>query len=449
MKLGISSKLKKHRKLAITLAILVVVGVVYINFLRPDPSKLKSLSKTSVSTLKKTSLQDSVSVSGTVKSKNSKNVYTTLNYPVKEIKVEVGDTVKAGDVLAVLDTSTVSKDVEQAQYTAKSTEESNRLILEKAKSDYDNQLYQYNNNLNSELLNAKAAVTSSEQDLKTEKSTYEYDKYLNSIGELSKMALDQEAAKLQTLQNTYDKAVSTLSTTQNKVQQDLKNAKNSYQSAQAKYNDKSQQVSLEKQQQNLKDATIVAPIDGTVTVSNAVVGSTANGTLFTIEDLSVLVVDAEVKEYDVADITEGKKVEVKTDATGDTTIAGVVSKVAPAATASTQGTSNVTFATEVKITENNPKVKVGMKARLNIILNEKSDIYAVPYDAVLHKPDGSAYVLAAEKSKNGKLFQAKEVPVKTGLENDISIEISGDGLSDGMQVVSSPDNMTSGSILNL
>lgn len=75
--------------------------------------------------------------------------------------MEVGDTVKAGDVLAVLDTSTVSKDVEQAQYTAKSTEESNRLILEKAKSDYDNQLYQYNNNLNSELLNAKAAVTSS------------------------------------------------------------------------------------------------------------------------------------------------------------------------------------------------------------------------------------------------------------------------------------------------
>lgn len=58
--------------------------------------------------------------------------------------------------------------------------------------------------------------------MKTEKSTYEYDKYLNSIGELSKMALDQEAAKLQTLQNTYDKAVSTLSTTQNKVQQDLK-----------------------------------------------------------------------------------------------------------------------------------------------------------------------------------------------------------------------------------
>lgn len=38
MKLGISSKLKKHRKLAITLAILVVVGVVYINFYAPIPA---------------------------------------------------------------------------------------------------------------------------------------------------------------------------------------------------------------------------------------------------------------------------------------------------------------------------------------------------------------------------------------------------------------------------
>lgn len=155
---------------------------------------------------------------------------------------------------------------------------------------------------------------------------------------------------------------------------------------------------MEKQQQNLKDATIVAPIDGTVTVSNAVVGSTANGTLFTIEDLSVLVVDAEVKEYDVADITEGKsRSENRCHRRHDNCGCGF--KGSPGSNGVYAGTSNVTFATEVKITENNPKVKVGMKARLNIILNEKSDIYAVPYDAVLHKPDGSAYVLAAEKAR--------------------------------------------------
>ncbi len=446
MKVG-SSKFSKKKIIAVVLIVAVVAALLYSCSRASTLKRGAAAATTSVTTLKKTSLQDSISISGTIQSKTSENVYTTLNNPVKQVNAKVGDIVKVGDVLATLDTSTLEKDVQGAEYSTKSAEESASLNLQKAKSDYENALYLYNNHLNSELVNAQAAVTSTQQDLNTQKSSYDYNQYLYDSGELSKMALDQEKAKLTSAQNAYDKAVTTLTYTQNKVSQDLKSAKNNYDVAQTKYDDKSQRTTLEKQQQNLKNSIITAPFGGTVTVANAVVGATANGVLFTVEDMNNLIVNTEVKEYDVAQVTVGKKVVIKTDATGETEIAGEVSRVAPAATESTQGTSSVTFAVEIKITDHNPNLRIGMKARMNIILEEKSDIYVVPYDAVLHKADGSAYVLAAVKDANG--YKAKEQPVKTGMETDISIEISGTGLSDGMHVVSTPENLSAGSVLKL
>lgn len=447
MKANIFSRLKKIKKknfilLIVILAVAVTGGVLLF---KPNSAKAAA-ARTTVTALKKTSLRDTVSVSGTVKSKTSRNVYTTLNYPVKEIKVSVGDKVKAGDVLAVLDTSTLDKDIQSAEYSADTAEKSNQLSLQKAKSDYDNALYLYNNNLNSDLINAKASFASAENDLKSEKSTYEYDKYLYGAGQLSKKDFDTEQIKLQNAQNTYDKASASLKATQRKINQDLQNYKITYETALAKSQDKSQQVSLEKQKQNLTNSTITAPVDGTVTAVNVKVGSNASGILFQIDDLDNLIVEAEIKEYDIGDVTAGKKAEVKTDATGDKPLAGTVTKVAPAATSGTQGTSNVTFTTEVSVTEKNSSIKIGMKARLVIIVNEKSDIYTVPYDAVQQDADGSSYVYEAVKGNDG--YTAKKLPVKTGLSNDVSIEISGDGIKDGVKIVSSPENIREGSTLN-
>jgi Multidrug resistance efflux pump len=444
-----SGKFHLSRKKIITIVVLVaiVAALFYFWSKAGAAARARMIPAVQVTTLKKTSLQDSVSLSGTIQSNTSQNVYTTLNYPIKEVNVKVGDVVKAGQTLAVLDTDSLAKDVESTQYSTKYAQDSARLSLQKAKADYDNALSLYNKNQNADLINAKAAVTSTQQDLNTEKDNYNYNQYLYNTGELSKMALDQEKAKLTSAQSAYDKAVATLTSTQNQVQQNLKTLKNAYDQALAKSSDKSQDVALEKQQQNLKDGVITAPADGSVTVLNAVVGAAANGILFTVEDTNDLIINTEVKEYDVDQVTVGKKVIIKTDATGDKEIAGVVTRIAPAATASTQGTNNVTFAAEIKVTDHDPGLKIGMKARMNIVISEKSDIYAVPYDAVLHKGDGSAYVLAAVKDASG--YKAKEIPVQTGLENDISIEVSGSGISDGVQIVSNPENISAGSALKL
>lgn len=433
MKESTKKKFSWKKIVALVLILAVTAGIFYS--CSRFAGKQRAAATTAVTVLKKGSLRDSVSVSGAIKSNTSQNVYTALSYPVKEVRVKVGDTVKAGQVLAVLDTASLENDIESAKNTAENTKQSAALALKKAKSDYENALYLYNNNLNMDLVNANAALTSAQQALDAAKAKY---------------AQDRNQAALDTAQTAYDKANTTLTYTKNKVSQDLKTLKNNYDSAVIKANDRSQQDNLDKLQQNLNKATITAPVDGTVTASNAVAGAAAavSGPMFTIQDTGALMVSAEIKEYDVDQVTVGKKVILKTDATGDDEIPAEISSVAPAATQGTEGTSSVTYTADIRITKQDPRLKIGMKARLSIVLAEKADVYSVPYDAVLHKGDGSAYVLVAEKDDKG-VTRAKELPVTAGLETDISIEISGSGLKDGLQVISTPENITAGAALKL
>lgn len=55
-------------------------------------------------TLRKTSLEDSISSTGLVASNNVSNVTTNLNAAVKSVEVSVGDYVEEGDVIVTLDT---------------------------------------------------------------------------------------------------------------------------------------------------------------------------------------------------------------------------------------------------------------------------------------------------------------------------------------------------------
>lgn len=77
-----------------------------------------------------------------------------------------------------------------------------------------------------------------------------------------------------------------------------------------------------------------------------------------------------------------------------------------------------------------------MNTRLTVLLEEKQDVFGVPYDAVVEKADGSTVVYAAvEQQNSGKnsSYVVTEIPVTTGLETDFYIEISGGEVTPGMQ----------------
>ena len=68
------------------------------------------------------SLKETVSASGKIVSAKNKEVNTTLSgIKVKEVKVKVGNTVEAGDVICVFDTTDLELDLVDAQATLKAS----------------------------------------------------------------------------------------------------------------------------------------------------------------------------------------------------------------------------------------------------------------------------------------------------------------------------------------
>ena len=415
--------------------------------------------KTGISymTLQKTTLEDAINVTGTIHSNNSSSVYTTLTSPVQKVSVDVGDNVKKGDILAVLDASSLEEDIRQQEYATKAADSSASLGMEKARSDYESALDQYNNDTGTELTAAKNSLASAQAALNAEEQTYDAMKAAVAAGKATQNDLTAEHSRLNQAQQTYASAQQGVTSAKNQSQQNLKSAKSEYDSAVAKNNDKSSDVALEKLRKEMQQSVITAPMDGTVTQCNAAVGDIPKSALFRVENTSDLIVEAEVKEIDIDRVKVGDQASITTDATGKNKVSGEVVYIAPAATDVTAGMSDTakagtqssdpTFTVKVHITDKNPSLKVGMKAKMNLILEQKKGVFVVPYDSLVQKTNGSNVVYVAKK--DGALYKAEEVPVTVGLETDVSTEIAGSGLQDGMKIITGVDGITNGQIVLL
>mgnify|MGYP003155912678 CR=1 FL=1 len=88
-----------------------------------------------------------------------------------------------------------------------------------------------------------------------------------------------------------------------------------------------------------------------------------------------------------------------------------------------------------------------MNARVKIVVEESNNIYTVPFDCIVDGEKGqSIYVLEpAEKDR----YIVREVPVTTGMESDVNIEISGDKIKDNLIVVNDPTSYPVGTEVKL
>ena len=260
--------------------------------------------------------------------------------------------------------------------------------------------------------------------------------------------LQEDIAKAQqsAAQQSADTAKQQQAATENAIQQQLDTLKDnligSQISAQAT---QSQEIAIQSLQKNLDDATITAPVSGVVTAVYAEEGQPGNGLLFVIEDTDALKITTNIREYDVGSIEVGMPVVIRSDATGDKEISGTVTYIAPAANKTENGNtltaddSTVEFEAEVQVNDADSGLRIGMNTRLTVLLEERSD------DSVVEKADGSEVVYAVEPSseKEGS-YVVTEVPVTTGLETDFYIEVSGDGITDGLSIVSDPQSVAPG-----
>lgn len=447
-----------------TIIIAIIAGIVgYKIYANKKAQAAKGNVK--YTTLSKTNLVKSLSTSGSVKSDSNTNVYSNSTGKVKTVNVSVGDKVKAGDVLAVLDTETLEQDIAKLQETIKNNDASTQIDLENNKKAYDNLMYLYDNNLNTDLISKETAVNSNKLDLETAQKNYDYNKVMLENGEVSQEVLNKAKNDYEKAKANYDNATVNLENSKVTVQQSLNKAKNDYEKSKIASENKSNQMDLANKQKALVDCTIVAPVDGTITNVNATVGNSSSGALFKIEDLSDLIVNVSIAEVDVPKIKVGQKANITTDATGKEVIAGEIMSIDPISSSSSTSTSSssnsssgsssssstststdVTFTAKVKIDSKNENIKEGMNAIVNIVLDEKDDIYAVPYSSIVRSKNGNNIYVAEEQK--GK-YVVKEIPVTKGIESDVNIEIQGEDIKDGLIVIGDTTTYKPGSIVQI
>ena len=149
---------------------------------------------------------------------------------------------------------------------------------------------------------------------------------------------------------------------------------------------------LKRIQENLKKTVITSPIDGVISKLNAkqgevVVTGTMNnaGTvIMSISDLSKMQIRTRVDEVDIPLVKANQKARVYLQSDPDSPVPARVSRVASKGTRAV-GRDLVTFEALLEVLSDDPRIKPGMTANVEIEVARHSDAITVPIEAVVHR----------------------------------------------------------------
>jgi len=261
-----------------------------------------------------------------------------------------------------------------------------------------------------------------------------YDKAVNDKIRAIDDSADSDKTKVENAQRSYTDSLRQLEASQNNVT----SAQNSFDQAESRpasqgTNVEIQELNLKKLYDQLAEGKIYATSDGVITEINAKVGAAPSGVLFVIEDTEDLYVSARVREHSVTSVHLGQEAVITTDATGDVRYDGTVSYISPKAV-SAAGSTSVEFEVRAGLNKPDTTIRIGMNAFLDIVTAQKSGVYAVPNSVIVTNERGS-FVYALEDDER------REIAVNLGVKTMVNAEISGDELSDGMQLIIDPDGL--------
>lgn len=199
---------------------------------------------------------------------------------------------------------------------------------------------------------------------------------------------------------------------------------------------------IEKSETRLKATVARAPRDGLVVYAKAggerssekvqlgIIPFEGQPIIY-LPDISTMVVDTEVNEIDIGKVTVGGPVEVRLEAYPGAIFHGKVLKIGSLAKFRQSRTGTATgikvFDVTVKIEEKDPRLKPGLTATLDIIVDHQENVIFVPLPAIVSRK-GEHHVFV---SHGGKIEERKVV---LGPSNEQSIIVQ-KGLRPGEQLV--------------
>jgi HlyD family secretion protein len=411
----------KKRLLYIGIAI-VVIAVGAFFFIRYQNVKKQSASSFQTLVVEKGVLTGTVGATGTVHANQSGWLVWQTSGTVSEVNFKLGDKVNAGDVLALLNKTSLSQNIILAEAdlvtaqkalddlkTSKLAAANAELALVNAQKDYEDRL-QERETLNSPLNYQYLKMTALGPRIrKGTRSANE--KEINEAD--AKLAV--ATAKMEDAQKEWDR---------------LKNGPDPRDIVAAEARVAATQATI-----NLE--FISAPFAGTITDIPVKVGDvvSAGNQAFMVDDLSRLLVDVDVSEIDINRVKLGQDVTLSFDAILSKEYHGKVTSVARVGT-SNQGVVN--FTVTVELTDADELVLPQMTAAVNIVVVQLSDVTLIPNRAV-RLVDGQRVIYIL---KNGVPTETK---IDLGANSDTTSElISGDVKVGDLIVLNPPTNLFAG-----
>ncbi|MBI1257715.1 MAG: efflux RND transporter periplasmic adaptor subunit [Chloroflexi bacterium] len=423
-------------------------------------------------------LTQTLSSTGALTSADEKTLTFSTSAPVTAVNVKVGDTVKAGDVLATVATTDLDAQIASAQLSL-DTAQASLDALKAPASDYDVKSAKLSVEAAQASLSSAAQSGTTATDIEIANIQVELAK--NSLWQ-SQLNRDMSAARSNpNATNAYASQVAsdaslasaeanvtaqelsaqaTANDTSNSSQ--LSSASASLTSAQANLNEllagasdseirqaeinvETAQLALDSAEKARSDASIIAPFDGVVAAVDLSVGTMPGSSGITLLDTSHYTITLSVDEKDITQLAVGQQVDVTVQALNNAQITGTVTHVDPTPASTT---NLVTYNVEVTLDNSDAGLRPGMTAVANVILNQVGSVIVIPNRFITTNAVTNQSTVKVETA--GGVYT--DTPVTLGAVTDSESVVSG-GLNVGQTIVilasGSSSSTTSGNSLGL
>lgn len=379
--------------------ILIILGVLIVGLVAAKAifGKDDEGIKVTVENVTNRTIIETVNASGKIYPEIEVKISPDISGEITELKVQEGDSVKKGQILA-----RIYADI----YALQRDEASSRV-----------------NQSQATVANSNAALQALEANLNQARTAYERNKKLYDDKVISKAELEQFETTYLSAQANY-----------NAAKQNIRGLQAGVQSA---------QTGLVSANKNLGRTTLVAPMDGVISLLAVKEGERVVGTaqmagteMMRVADMSLLEVRVEVGENDVVKVNLGDSADVEVDAYNNRKFKGVVTKIASSTKSASAASANDVTNYEVSIRLDpasykdlfdpaKPKkfpFRPGMNASADIKTTRHENVVAVPINAVTTRVRGSDKTAEDQKSEAKKTKPEEEAETEeteTNLDDEL------------------------------
>lgn len=358
---------------ALSTAVLLMLGTASCT---SQPAAGMNTVDVKVSTADKHMIKTTYDMAGVLLPDKTLNITSKLTGQITRMDYNVGDAVKAGDVLITLETKTLNAQLLQAEASLQSAEAG--------------------------VQSAKNQAELAKINLDIQQKAYNDAKVLYDSGATAKSLFDDAANKLQLEEKKYENATGS--------------AVNLAQAAVSTANANVNNIRVQ-----MENSIIKSPINGIIVTKSSNLGEIAspNVTLMTIADTATLKLKGTVSQELLPLLQIGQEIVVTIDIYPDKEVKGRIESLGPMAVS-----TGAIFPIEIAI-NNSGDINAGLSAHAAIDIAQNSGV-VVPAEAVIRN-NGESYVFVIKENVASKRV------VTTGIRNDKEVQIL-KGLDAGEQV---------------